>query len=351
MSKSLRLLVLAAALNITASGVATAQTVLFRGAAAGDTIEIVVNGTRTATTTAKGEDLTSVEAKLPVSDQKRPEMDAHVFVDGCKARHVIHIVDRNQQPPAREDGCERREITGVFWVRQRSTLVFDVSKPIPTLLLRQGEYDPTVIFRGRESPRGLVLFAGGGWGSFHDLLPEGCGDVGDCEGKSGGAAWTAGADFWITRYLAVEGAYVKPHKANFEGVGQNFRCSYFMDAEIFTVSGKFGIPAGPVRVYGRGGGGFHRATRSTTQTNDPLNFEDNEGNPVTVPGGTQTLEVQTDGWAYLFGGGIEGWVSPRFALFGDGSFYKLEGKAKSGTDIPIDGHVFTVVAGIRLKVF
>ena len=96
---------------------------------------------------------------------------------------------------------------------------------------------------------------------------------------------------------------------------------------------------------------FHRATRSTTQTNDPLNFEDNEGNPVTVPGGTQTLEVQTEGWAYLFGGGIEGWVSPRFALFGDGSFYKLKGEAKSGTDIPIDGHVFTVVAGIRLKVF
>jgi hypothetical protein len=351
MSKSLRLLVLVAALSIPAGGVATAQTVLFRGAAAGDTVEVVVNGTKTASTTATGQGLTSIVAKLPIGDPKKPEIDAHVFVDGCKARHVVHIVDRNQQPPARDEGCERREITGVFWVRQRSTLVLDVSNPIPTLLLRQGEYDPTAVTRGRESPRGLVLFAGGGWGSYHTLLPEACGDVGSCEGKEGGGAWTAGADLWLTRFLAVEGAYVKPHKASFDGSGQNFRFTYFMDAEIFTVSGKVGIPAGPVRLYGRGGAGFHRATRSTTQTNDPLNFDDDEGNPVTVPGGTQTLEVQSEGWAYLFGGGIEGWVSPRFALFGDASFYKLKGPAKTGTDIPLDGRVFTVVAGIRLKIF
>ena len=351
MSKSLRLLVLAAALSISASGVATAQTVLLRGAAAGDTVEVVVNGTKVATATATGQGLTSVVAKLPLNDTQKAEMDAHVFVDGCQARQVIHIVDRNQQPPVREQGCERREITGVFWVRQRSTLVLDVSNPIPTLLLRQGEYDPTAVTRGRESPRGLVLFAGGGWGSYHSLLSEACGDVGSCEGKEGGGAWTAGADLWLTRFLAVEGAYVKPHKASFDGTGQNFRFSYFMDAELFTVSGKLGIPAGPVRLYGRGGAGYHRATRSTTQTNDPLNFTDDQGNPVTVPGGTQTLEVQTAGWAYLFGAGIEGWVSPRFALFGDASFYKMKGAAETGTDIPMDGRVFNVVAGIRLKVF
>lgn len=351
MSKSLRLLALAAALNITAGGVAAAQTVLVRGANAGDTVDVLINGTKSGSTTATGEGLTSVVVKLPMNDAKKPEMDAHVFVDGCSTRHVVHIVERNQQPPAREEGCERREITGVFWVRQRSTLVLDVGRPIPTLLLRQGEYDPTAVTRGRESPRGLVLFAGGGWGSYHSLLAEACGDVGSCEGKEGGGAWAAGADLWLTRFLAVEGAYVKPHKASFEGTGQNFRFSYFMDAELFTVAGKLGIPAGPVRLYGRGGAGYHRATRSMTQTNDPLNFDDADGNPVTVPGGTQTLEVKTEGWAYLFGGGIEGWVSPRFALFGDATFYKLEGAAKTGTDIPMDGRVFNVVAGIRLKIF
>ena len=351
MSKSLRLLVLAAALNMTATGIAAAQTVLLRGAAAGDTVDVVINGTRAATTTATGQGLTSVVAKLPVNESKKAEIDAHVFVDGCPTRHVVHIVDRNRQPPPREEGCERREIAGVFWIRQRSTLVLDVSNPIPTLLLRQGDYDPTAVTRGRQAPRGLALFAGGGWGSYHSLLAEACGDVGSCDGKEGGGAWTAGADLWVTRFLAVEGAYVKPHKASFVGTGQNFRFSYFMDAEIFTVSGKLGIPAGPVRLYGRGGAGFHRATRSMTQTNDPLNFNDSDGNPVTVPGGTQTLEVQTEGWAYLFGGGIEGWVSPRFALFGDASYFKLEGPAKTGTDIPMDGRVFTVVAGIRLKIF
>lgn len=351
MSKPLRLLVLAAVLNIAASGVAAAQTVLFRGAAAGDTVDVMVNGTKSGTGTATGPGLMSVVAKVPTNDANRSEMDARVFVDTCPKRHVVQIVDRNQQPPTREEGCERREITGVFWIRPRSTLVIDVSNPIPTLLLRQGEYDPTAVTRGRQAPRGLVLFAGGGWGAYHNLLTEACGDVGSCEGKEGGGAWTAGADLWLTRFLAVEGAYVKPHKASFDGTGQNFRFSYFMDAELFTVSGKLAVPAGPIRVYGRGGAGYHRATRSTTQTNDPLNFTDEEGNPVTVVGGTQTLEVKTGGWAYLFGGGIEGWVSPRFALFGDANYYKLKGPAESGTDIPMDGHVFTVVAGIRLKVF
>ena len=351
MSKSWRLLALVAALNMGAARVAAAQTVLMRGPAAGDTIEVVINGTKAATSSAVGEGLTSIPIKLPANQANRAEMDAHVFVDTCAKRHVVHIVERNQQPPAREDGCERREISGVFWVRQRSTLVIDVSNPIPTLLLRQGEYDPRAAARGRESPLGLILFAGGGWGFFHPLLGEACGDVGACEGNEGGLAWTAGADFWLTRFLAVEGAYVKPRKASFDGAGQNFRFSYFMDTELFTASGKVGIPAGPVRLYGRAGGGFHRATRAVVQTNDPLNFNDPDGNPVNVPGGVQTLEVETEGWAYLFGGGLEGWVSPRFALFGDATYFKLKGSATSGTDIPMDGRVFTVVGGIRLKVF
>jgi hypothetical protein len=350
MSKSLRLLAVAAVLNIGASAVASAQTVLLRGAAAGDTIELMVNGTKTATATA-GEGLTSLIGKLPTNDANRVEMDATVFVDVCPKRQVVHIVERTQPQPAREEGCERRDINGVFWVRQRSTLVVDTSNAIPTLLLRQGEYDPTAATRGRESPRGLILFAGGGWGAYHSLLAEACGDVGSCEGKEGGGAWTAGADLWLTRFLAVEGAYVKPHKASFDASGENFRFTYFMDAELFTVAGKLGIPAGPVRLYGRGGIGYHRATRSVTQTNDPLNFTGDDGTPINVPGGTQTLEVKTEGWGYLFGGGLEGWVSPRFALFGDATYYQLEGPAKSGTDIPMDGRVFNVVVGIRLKIF
>jgi hypothetical protein len=124
-----------------------------------------------------------------------------------------------------------------------------------------------------------------------------------------------------------------------------------MDTELYTVSGKFGIPAGAVRLYARGGGVFHRATRVVTQTNDPLNFDDPEGNPVMVPGGDQTFEVETDGWAWLAGGGIEGWVSPRFALFGDASFFKLDGRPTKGTNISMDGRVFNVLGGIRLKVF
>ena len=350
MSKCLRLLALAAVFSGGASGVAFAQTVLLRGAPAGDAVEVVINGATVATGTVAADGLASLAGTMPLNDANRAEMDARVVVDVCPKLYRVQIFERNRPLPVRAEGCERREIGGVFWLQQRSTLVIDVAGAIPTMLLRQGEYDPNAVYRGRQAPRGLVLFAGGGWGTFEDVDLAACGNVGECDGKGSGGAWTAGATLWVTRFLGVEGAYLKPRKASFEASAVNFRFTHFFDAELFTVSGKLAAPIGPVRLYGKGGAAFHRSVTSTTQTNDPLTYT-SEGVTYTQPGGTQTLESRTDGWSWLAGGGIEGWVSPRFGLYAEADFSKLKGEPTAGTDIPLDNRLLSAVVGIRLRIF
>ncbi|HVL67522.1 MAG TPA: hypothetical protein VM364_09690 [Vicinamibacterales bacterium] len=350
MSKALGLLLLTAAAFTIAAGAASAQTVIVKGASPGDRLELVVNGSQVAEGTIGGDGQGTLTGQLPLNEASKAEIDARVYVDGCEKLQRVHIVDRNQQPPPRAEGCERREIGGIFWIRQRSTVVIEVGSTIPTLLLRQGAYDPNAAFVKRESPRGLVLSAGGGWGSVDDVLPMACGDVGECDGRASGGAYSAGATFWLLRWAAVEGMYIKPRKASFEAEATNFRFNYFLNAEAFTVGGKLAGPFGPVRLYGHGGGAFHRATAATTQTNDPLEFTAN-GVTFTVAGGTQTIETRSEGWGWYAGGGLEGWVSPRFALFGEATFVKMKGDPTSGTDLPFD-HMFTgVFAGLRLRVF
>lgn len=350
MSKPLRLLVLAAVFTITLGGVAAAQTVIVKGARPGEALEVVVNAGQPVAGTIGPDGTGTVVAQLPLNEQNKAEMDARVYVDSCDKRRRVVIIDRNQQVGAREDGCERREIGGVFWVRQRSTVVVDVGGPIPTLLLRQGEYDPTAVGSAREASRGLIVFVGGGWGGLDDILTTACGNIGDCEGKSSGGAYTAGVAFWLTNFLAVEGSYMKPRTASYEGAGLNFRFDHSLQTEIFTVGGKLAIPLKAVRLYGSGGGAFHRATSRTTQTNDPLTYT-NEGVTYSFPGGTQTLEWKTEGWSWMTGLGIEGWVSPRVALYADGVFVKLKGEPTSGTDIPMDSKFVSGFAGIRVKLF
>lgn len=350
MSKSLRLLALAAVFNIVVGGAAAAQTVLVKGAKPGEGLEVVINAAPPAVGTIGPDGTGTVVAQLPLNAQNEPEMDARVYVDSCDKRRRVTIIERNQQVAVREQGCERREIGGVFWVRQRSTVVIDVAGPIPTLLLRQGEYDPTAVGATRDVPRGLVVFVGGGWGALDDITATACGNVGECEGKTSGGAYTAGATFWLTRFLAVEGSYMKPRTASYEGNGLNFRFDHSLETEIFTAGGKLAVPIRAVRLYGMGGGAFHRATSRTTQTNDPLSYT-SEGVTYSVPGGTQTFEWKTEGWSWLTGGGIEGWVSPRVALYAEGVFVKIKGEPTSGTDVPVDTKFISAFAGIRLKLF
>ena len=70
-----------------------------------------------------------------------------------------------------------------------------------------------------------------------------------------------------------------------------------------------------------------------------------------IPGGTQTFAVETEGWSWYAGGGFEGWVTPRFALYTEVVSTRLRGPAKSGSDLELTQRVTSVVAGVRLKLF
>src|SRR5687768_4828383 len=114
-------LVLAASVLLAASTLAHAQTVIVRNAPIGDTIEVFVNETKSGSGTVAANGIARVPIDLRAATGAT-ELDARVYVDVCSKMRRVYIVNRNIQAPAKADGCERREILGVFWVRQRSTL-------------------------------------------------------------------------------------------------------------------------------------------------------------------------------------------------------------------------------------
>ena len=345
MSNPMRLLAVAAVLNITAAGAATAQTVIVKGATPGETVNVVVQSGAgggaagspgagsTGTVAADGP--ATVAAPLPPRDAGRAEMDSRLYVDACDKTRRVLIVDRNQVPPPAADGCARSEVGGVYWVRQRSTIVIDVSGPIPDVLLRQGRYNPNAPVR-RLAPTGLVVFGGGGLGKTRDAASIACGDVADCSGEGYVGTYTAGATLWITRWLGVEGSYVRPSRIVAEGTVGNFTFDSALDADIVNAVAKLGIPLGPVRLFGQGGGTYHDATTTMTQR---------------AGDASQTVETRTDGWSYTFGGGIEAWISDRLALYGEFGMTEIKGKERLAGEIEIKDRLTTYLFGLRFRIF
>jgi hypothetical protein len=267
------------------------------------------------------------------------DMDSRIYVDVCTSLRRVHVVDRNMPPPARADGCERREVNGIFLVRPRSTLVVDAGALIPTMLLRQGRYDPTAGKVRVLAPRGISVFGAGGLAQFDNPVRFSCGSVQDCDGDATVLTITAGADMWITPWLGVEGAYIKPRKITTQGAGGFFKFLDTYDAHVITVTGKLGVPVGRARLYGKGGGLFHSATTTSI---------------VTIADVDQTLRLRTEGWSWVAGGGIEVWITRRFALFSDVNFGRIRGSAVSEDD-DLEGeardNLLGIFGGFRVKVF
>src|SRR5215212_1167666 len=210
MTKSLRLLAVAAALLLTASaGIAAAQTLIVRRAPIGSTVELVVNSTKAGSAQADA----GGDVKIPFTMPARAgssEMDARVYVDTCGEMRRVTIAERDMPPAPPESSCARQEITGVFLIRRVSSVVVNVGDPIATLLLRQGSYSLRPRGPRRQAPAGLVVFAGGALVTYANALEFGCAGVPTCSGDDRGVGYTAGAEFWVTRYLAIEGAYIRP---------------------------------------------------------------------------------------------------------------------------------------------
>jgi hypothetical protein len=355
-----RPLALAAALNVTvAVGVATAQTVVVTNAPPGSKIELVLNAATIGSATPDASGIATLSVGLSAHGGKT-ETDAHIFVDVCKELRRVLLVERGQQPPAPGEGCARKEIAGLFLVRRVTTLVVDVGAAAPAVWLRQGpaperwlkpepEAQEGAARTWRPLPTGLVLFGSGGLNSFGDAVSLACGNVTPCSGKDRRAAYTFGGDYWVTRFLAAEGSYLKPAQVTTSGSGDIYRFNSSLDTRIITVAGKVGVPIGPVRAYGKVGATYQRSTSTTTETIDDRTVTV-DGVDQIVKGGTQTLAIRTEGWGWIAVGGLEAWVSRRVAIYGEVGGAALKGSNVDSGEGKLDEPVTIILLGIRLKV-
>jgi opacity protein-like surface antigen len=344
MTSPWRLLGVAAVLNMTlGAGAAAAQQVFVRNAPAGTALEVVVNAGTAVTGTANAEGEATLPFTVPEKDGKA-EMDANIFVDVCDKLRRVVIVDQTRPAPPAAAGCDRREVSGLFWVRRVNTIVIDVGAAKPTLLLISGTYNPPrpdVDEQGEPIPReplpkGFMMSGGGGLSNMSNTLTLACGNA-PCTPKNSQPTYTFAVTYWLTRWLGVEGSFIKPRAFNASGgIPDSFAFDTEVDADIWTVVAKGGVPAGPMRLYIQGGMNYHQATAKTTQT-------------MTGQSLTQTFEFQTKGWNWVAGGGAEAWIKPKIALYGELGFAKIKGDATGGGEAAIDDRARFILGGIRVR--
>lgn len=349
LSPSTRRLVVAglAAAFAALAGASTvsAQTVKVRNAAPGATIEVMVNTELVATTAADGRGA----ADIPLPGE-RPEMDALVYVDQCSARRRVIIARQGVLPPPHEAACVRQEIRGVFVVRPASTLVVDVGQDAPTLLLRQRAFDPDAPPRTwAQAPTGLVLSGGAGLTFLGNASLFACGTVTDCKGDDADLGYSASAVYWFTPNVAAEVGVMRPGDMTAEGSGSGYRFTSALDSRLVIVGGRVGVPAGPVRFFGKAAADYHRATLLTTQTIDERTITVN-GVPETIPGGTQQLALRTQGWGWLAGGGVEVWLTRHFSVNAEFGRATIKGDPIEEVEGGIDDRAFYLFVGASVRI-
>jgi opacity protein-like surface antigen len=181
-----------------------------------------------------------------------------------------------------------------------------------------------------------MVFGGGGLSKLSEASVIACGNVADCADDGFVGAYNLGATVWFTRWLGVEGSYLRPSRNVVTGQTSTFNFTTEFDADIVNAVVKLGIPIGPVRLFGQGGGTYHEGKNTTTQT---------------LGGETQVIEIRTDGWSYTFGGGLEAWINDRFALYGEAGQTKIKGKERLAGRIEIDDTLTHYMFGIRFRIF
>jgi hypothetical protein len=344
-------LALAAALVVAVGARdAMAQTVIVRNAQPGAKIELATPAGAVASVTAD----TFGDATLTLPGGRQG--DVRIFVDTCgNAIRVVFLAPG--EALAAEAGCARKELWGIYDQRPITTFLVEMAGtdssvyvaqgPPPAAWIRRGDEVATGIRWGRPST-GLAVSAGAGLSWFSRAVDVTCGDLPTCASTNLGGALSVGAEYWIARWVAAYGAYLKPADVTASGSGTAFRFDSRQQARLLTVGAKVGGPAGPARIYAMGGMVRHEATFTTTQTNDAVTVTV-AGAPQTFPGGTQSFGDKTQGWSWTLGGGVEAWVAGRVAIYGEYSRAKLKGQAAAGTESAIDDQVSQALVGIRLR--
>jgi hypothetical protein len=336
-----RLLLYAAVLIVMfGAGTAQAQTVVLRKVPAGASIEVTVNGASAASTKSEA----GGDVILPIKmfeGTGKTETDSQVLVGKCDNNVVrVLLLERGHSVPPEEPGCTRRDMGGWFLVKPVSSLVVDVGSPSPTLLLRQGSYSLDPPREWSDAPTGLVLFGGASLTSTSSFKDVACGTLTDCSSDGAEFGFAVGAAYWLLPWVAAEGSYIRPKEFSASGTGDTFRFTSTLDTHIVNVMGKIGVPAGPFRPYGQIGGLYHRATLATTQT-----MTNQTESPV------QTYSVETGGWSWVFGGGLEVWLNSSVAIYGELNRGALKGPAVD-PDVEglLDDRVTALVVGARIRI-
>jgi hypothetical protein len=343
-----RLLALAAALNLTVcAGAATAQTLLVRNAPPGTTIELVLNTTTAGSKKLESGGTDTVNGNLFANDS-RTEIDALIFLDTCDSTRRLVVVDRVLSPPAPDAGCTRRDMGGVFVVRKVSTFVIDLAAPASMVMLRQGPVSLKPP-RAWTSPNGLVLFGGAGLSRFNDARDIACGDAPTCSKNKFGFAFTTGIDYWILPYVAGEVTYMKPANLDVNGSGTGFHFNSTLKTDVITVGAKAGVPVRGARIYGQGGFNYTKTATETTEVTDDKTVTV-DGVSQTIPGSTIEYKLSTEGWGWQFGGGMEGWIKPHVALYGEMLILKAKGTPIVNVEGDFRDTLLTFMFGVRVHI-
>lgn len=150
------------------------------------------------------------------------------------------------------------------------------------------------------------------------------------------------------RIVGAEGRYSYLAGETAEASDDSFRFTTTRTGGVLALTGRAGVRAGRFRPFGRAGLGLHRATLTTTQTlNDTTIVVDDV--EQTVPGGTQILQMRTKGWAPVYGGGVEIWLSPSIGIYGEAQRIGLKGTDDRGSGIKTEDAVITAQIGLTIR--
>lgn len=353
-----RPLALAAAFFVTVvAGRATAQTVIVTKAPPGAAIQLALDTATVATATADATGLATLSVNLSAHGGKT-ETDVRIFVDLCDKARRITLVEAGYEPPAPGPACTRREIFGVFYLRNITTLVVNASEDSQAVWLRQGP--APLHWLSNEAaggsaektgsallvPNGFVFFAGGGIGKYGTAVSISCGTGTQCAGKDVRLTGRFGADFWFGSHLAVSASYLRPSNALTAGSGSGFDFTSSLSPNIAVVTAKVGFPVGRLRLYGEGGATYTWATLTTVE-----NIADQtitvDGATQTIAGGTQTITFKTSGLGWVIGGGAEFWMRRSLALYAEFGRAALRGTPVGGGEGRLDDSLVYAVAGFR----
>jgi hypothetical protein len=330
---------------------ASAQTVIVRHTTPGATVELVLDATQVGTAKADIEGTATVVA----TNKMDVPLDVNVWVDTCDDAHRV-ILARPGAKLIAAAACRRTQIPGLYLVQRITSIVIDLR--VTSLLLRQGRapdgwlHDPRpAVAKASAEPlpplTGLTLFGAAGRSATLNFESQSCGDVTSCSGN-GPIPYSGGIGWWFNDFVGAEARYSYLAKQTAEASDDAFQFTTTREGGVLAFTGRAGLRTGRFRPFGRAGIGLHRATLTTTQTLNDTTVVINDVEQ-TAPGGTQILQMRTRGWAPVYGGGVEVWLSPLIGIYGEVQRIGVKGTDDRGSGIKIEDAVITAQVGLAIR--